>query len=60
MSLIQVSNLSIYTSQEPRVLVNDVSFEIHEGEAVGLVGESGSGKTLSALSILGLLPRGVE
>lgn len=60
MSLIQVSNLSIYTSQEPRVLVNDVSFEIQEGEAVGLVGESGSGKTLSALSILGLLPRGVE
>ena len=60
MSLIQVSNLSIYTSQEPRVLVNDVSFEIKQGEAVGLVGESGSGKTLSALSILGLLPRGVE
>ena len=60
MSLIQVSNLSIYTSQEPRVLVNNVSFEIKQGEAVGLVGESGSGKTLSALSILGLLPRGVE
>lgn len=60
MSLLQVSHLSIFTSQEPRVLVNDVSFEINQGEAVGLVGESGSGKTLSALSILGLLPRGVE
>ena len=60
MSLLQVSNLSIFTSQEPRVLVNDVSFEINQGEAVGLVGESGSGKTLSALSILGLLPRGVK
>lgn len=60
MSLLQVSELSIFTSQEPRVLVNDVSFDINPGEAVGLVGESGSGKTLSALSILGLLPRGVE
>ena len=59
MSLLEVSNLAIHTTQDPRVLVNDVSFEINPGEAVGLVGESGSGKTLSALSILGLLPRGV-
>jgi oligopeptide/dipeptide ABC transporter ATP-binding protein len=59
MSLLKVTNLSIHTTQDPRVLVNDVSFEIYPGEAVGLVGESGSGKTLSALSILGLLPRGV-
>lgn len=59
MSLLKVTHLSIHTTQDPRVLVNDVSFEINPGEAVGLVGESGSGKTLSALSILGLLPRGV-
>ena len=36
-----------------------MTFEIHAGEAVGVVGESGSGKTLTSLSILGLLPRGV-
>ena len=59
MSLLKVSNLAIHTTQDPRVLVNGVSFEINPGEAVGLVGESGSGKTLSALSVLGLLPRGV-
>ena len=59
MSLLSVRNLSVGTTQDPRVLVNDVSFEIKEGEAVGLVGESGSGKTLSALSVLNLLPRGV-
>ena len=60
MSLLSVLDLSIFTSQDPRILVNGISFDIKPGEAVGLVGESGSGKTLSALSILGLLPRGVE
>lgn len=58
-SLLSVENLAISTIQDPRILINDVTFEIHEGEAVGVVGESGSGKTLTALSILGLLPRGV-
>ena len=36
--------------------VDGVSFDIRRGEAVGLVGESGCGKTVTALSILGLLP----
>jgi peptide/nickel transport system ATP-binding protein len=57
--LLSVSGLGISTVQDPRTLVNSVSFEIMPGEAVGVVGESGSGKTLTALSILGLLPRGV-
>ena len=55
--LLSVSSLGISTVQDPRSLVNSVSFEIMPGEAVGVVGESGSGKTLTALSILGLLPR---
>jgi ABC-type glutathione transport system ATPase component len=37
-------------------LVRDVSFEVGTGERVGLIGESGSGKSLTALSIMGLLP----
>jgi peptide/nickel transport system permease protein len=36
-------------------VVQDVSFAVHAGEAVGLIGESGCGKTVTAMSILGLL-----
>ncbi|MGW4395447.1 ATP-binding cassette domain-containing protein [Amycolatopsis nivea] len=40
-------------------LVRGVSFELGAGERVGLIGESGSGKSLTALSVLGLLPEGL-
>jgi oligopeptide transport system ATP-binding protein len=36
--------------------VDDVSFDLHEGETLGLVGESGCGKSVCALSILRLIP----
>jgi oligopeptide/dipeptide ABC transporter ATP-binding protein len=58
--LIEISNLTVSTTDDNRTLVNEVSFSIAPGEAVGVVGESGSGKTLTALSLLGLLPRGVH
>ncbi|WP_431894902.1 ABC transporter ATP-binding protein [Nonomuraea sp. bgisy101] len=41
-------------------LVRQVSFGIAHGERVGLIGESGSGKSLTALSLMGLLPEGVS
>jgi peptide/nickel transport system ATP-binding protein len=40
--------------------VENVSFTVHQGEAVGLVGESGCGKTSIALSLLRLLPANAE
>ena len=56
--LLKVENLSVAFRQVGReTLVADrVSFEIKQGETVALVGESGSGKSVSALSILKLLP----
>jgi peptide/nickel transport system ATP-binding protein len=39
-------------------VVDDLSLQINEGEIVGMVGESGSGKTMTALSVLRLLPKG--
>lgn len=41
-------------------LIKDVSFTIHRGERVGLIGESGSGKSLTALSIMALLPGSIH
>ncbi|MHC6591295.1 dipeptide/oligopeptide/nickel ABC transporter permease/ATP-binding protein [Arthrobacter sp. C152] len=40
--------------------VTDVSFDVAPGSVLGLVGESGCGKTMTALSLLGLLPSGVS
>lgn len=57
--LLAVRDLSIILRQKgaaPTRVVDRVSFTVAPGECVALVGESGSGKSLTALSLLGLLP----
>ncbi|RED18567.1 ABC transporter ATP-binding protein [Pontivivens insulae] len=58
MSLLDVRNLSLRVGAN--TLLKDVSFRVSRGEIFGLVGESGSGKSLTALSIMQLLPDGMH
>jgi peptide/nickel transport system permease protein len=55
---LSVEKLSIVFSSPAGTarVVDDVSFDVGEGEAVGIVGESGCGKTVTMSAILGLLP----
>jgi len=57
-ALVDVRNLSVEFGEGAQAsrVVKGVSFHIGKGETVALVGESGSGKTVSALSVLRLLP----
>ena len=56
--LIEVKNLKTYFHTEAGIAkaVDDVSFDIYEGEVLGIVGESGSGKSVTSLSINRLIP----
>jgi peptide/nickel transport system ATP-binding protein len=52
--LLEIKDLSIAFNQRPAV--KKISFQIKEGETLGLVGESGSGKSATSLALLRLLP----
>ena len=54
--LVEVRDLSVAFGDKR--VVDGVSFSLHRGETLALVGESGSGKSLTALSLLQLLPSG--
>ena len=57
-ALLKVENLQTQFRTEGGLVkaVDDVSFEVHPGETFALVGESGCGKSVTALSIMGLIP----
>lgn len=52
--MLEVRNLSVHFGEE--TALKDLSFQLARGETLGLVGESGSGKSVTALSLLQLLP----
>ena len=56
--VLSVRNLKTYFHTEDGVAqaVDDVSFDIHKGETLGLVGESGCGKSVTSLSVMRLVP----
>lgn len=59
MNILEVENLKTYFFTEAGVVkaLDDVSFSVKKGQIVGLVGESGSGKSVTALSVLRIVPR---
>lgn len=62
MSLLEVRDLTVTvaTASGPTTIVDGVTFDVQERSSVALVGESGSGKSLTAFSVLGLLPPGAH
>ena len=62
MQLVKVENLKMYyeTLRGWVKAVDDISFSMNKGDALGLAGESGCGKTSAAMCILRLLPRNAE
>jgi oligopeptide/dipeptide ABC transporter ATP-binding protein len=58
MTLLSVANLTttFRTGSGEAAAIEDISFDLNEGEILGIVGESGSGKSVTALTIMGLLP----
>ena len=60
--LLSVKDMTIVLDDQPGTspVVQNLTFDVREGQCVGIVGESGSGKSLSSLALLDMLPKGVQ
>lgn len=61
-AILKVENLNVTLTQRKssKKLVEEVSFEVHPGECLGILGESGSGKSMTVKSVLGLLDKNFQ
>jgi peptide/nickel transport system ATP-binding protein len=58
MALLEIQDLKVTIGETP--ILDGVSLSLEAGQVLGVVGESGSGKSMTALSVLGLLPQGAK
>ena len=58
-AVLKVDNLNIITDNGV-VLVDDLSYQLYQGQTLAIVGESGSGKSIASLALLGLLPNSLS
>jgi len=57
--ILKLEELTVTVANTEKAVVNNASLEIQAGETVCVVGESGSGKSVSSLTVMGLLPKGI-
>ncbi len=61
-NILEVRDLKIGFKQDKKeiTIVNGISLQLEKGKTLGIVGESGCGKSMTSLSLMGLLPPGVD
>ncbi len=57
-TLLDIAGLNLSIGQTP--ILKDISLRVGQGQVYGIAGESGSGKSMTALSVMGLLPQGAQ
>lgn len=58
--LLKIKDLQVVNANNREIILDHISFSVEKQKITGIVGESGSGKSITALSLLGLLPTGLN